>query len=406
LAAARLAFLFRADWLNRRRVRDYALIFLAVFLAAAVWFHAGTTGLVDRRGQPVGTDFINVYAAGVMVGRGDAPGAYRYTRHHLVEREVVGNERIPYFGWHYPPMFLGVAWLLAQMPYATALALYLAATFALLALVVWRIAPHPLTLLVLLAFPGTFVNLGHGQNAFLTAALLGGGLLLLERRPIVAGVLLGLLSYKPQFGLLIPVALLAGLHIRAILAAGATVIAVCLLSLGLFGMETWKAFFASTALTQDIILEQGATGWAKIQSSFSMARSLGAPLPFAYGLQFVVTALAALAVIWTWRAGRGRSAVDYAVKASVLCVAILLSPPYLLDYDLVVLALPIAFMTALGARDGFRDWERVALLAAWLLPIVSRGLGGAIGVQFAPLVLAAILLVLLQRVREPAKAAA
>lgn len=402
MAAAPLAFLSRADWLNERRVRDYSLIFLAVFLAAAVWFHAGTTGLVDRRGQPVGTDFVNVYAAGVMVARGDAPGAYRYTRHHLVEREVVGNERIPYFGWHYPPMFLGVAWLLAQMPYATALALYLAATFALLAVVVWRIAPHPLTLLVLLAFPGTFVNLGHGQNAFLTAALLGGGLLLLERRPVAAGVLLGLLSYKPQFGLLIPVALLAGLHIRAILAAGATVIAVCLLSLGLFGMETWKAFFASTALTQDIILEQGATGWEKIQSSFSMARSLGAPLPLAYGVQFVVTALATLAVIWTW----WRSGADYAVKASVLCVAILLSPPYLLDYDLVVLALPIAFMAALGARDGFRDWERAALLAAWLLPIVSRGLGGAIGVQFGPLVLAAILLVLLRRVRAPAKAVA
>ena len=402
MAAARLAFLSRADWLNRRRVRDYCLIFLAVFLATAVWFHAGTTGLVDRRGQPVGTDFINVYAAGVMVGRGDAPGAYRYTRHHLVEREVVGDARIPYFGWHYPPMFLGVAWLLAQMPYATALALYLAVTFALLALVVWRIAPHPLTLLVLLAFPGTFVNLGHGQNAFLTAALLGGGLLLLERRPIAAGVLLGLLSYKPQFGLLIPVALLAGLHVRAILAATATVAAVCLASLGLFGAETWQAFFASTALTQDIILEQGATGWEKIQSSFSMARSLGAPLPLAYGVQFGVTALATLAVVWTW----WRSGADYAVKASVLCVAILLSPPYLLDYDLVVLALPIAFMAALGVRDGFRDWERMALVAAWLLPIVSRGVGGAIGVQFGPVVLAAILLVLLRRVRKPTRAAA
>lgn len=401
MAAAPPAFLSRAEWLNQKRVRDYSLIFLAVFVAAALWFHTGNKGLVDPRGEPVGTDFINVYAAGVMVQRGDAPGAYDYARHHLVEKEVVGDDRIPYYGWHYPPMFLGVAWALAQMPYAAALALYLAVTFALLALVVWRIAPHPLSLLVLAAFPGTFVNLGHGQNAFLTAALLGGGLLLLDRRPLVAGVLLGLLCYKPQFGLLIPVALLAGLHIRAILAAGATVIAVCLLSLAVFGPETWKAFFASTALTQDIILEQGATGWAKIQSSFSMARSLGAPLPVAYGVQFAVTALAALAVVWSWR----RKA-DAAVKAAILCVAVLLSPPYLLDYDLVVLALPIAFMVALGVRNGFRDWERMALLAAWVLPIVSRGLGGAIGVQFAPLVLAAILLVLLQRVRAPAKAAA
>lgn len=401
MASAPPAFLSRAEWLNQRRVRDYSLIFLAVFLAAAIWFHAGNKGLVDPRGEPIGTDFINVYAAGVMVARGDAPGAYDYARHHLVEKEVVGNDRIPYYGWHYPPMFLGVAWMLAQMPYATALATYLAATFALLALVVWRIAPHPLSLLVLLAFPGTFVNLGHGQNAFLTAALLGGGLVLLDRRPALAGMFLGLLSYKPQFGLLIPIALLAGMHGRAILAAGATVTALCLLSLAAFGTETWAAFFASTALTRDIILEQGATGWAKIQSSFSMARSLGAALPVAYGVQFAVTAAAAVAVIWTWR-----SAADSAAKAAVLCVAVLLSPPYLLDYDLVVLALPIAFVAALGVRQRFGEWERLALLAAWVLPIVSRGLGAAIGVQFAPLVLAAILLVLLRRVRASSGAAA
>lgn len=401
MAAAPLAFFSRADWLNKRRLRDYSLIFLAVFIAAAVWFHTGTKGLIDRRGEPIGTDFVNVYAAGVMVARGDAPGAYDYPRHHRVEKEVAGDDRIPYYGWHYPPMFLGLARLLAQMPYGVALGLYLAGTFTLLACVIWRIAPHPLALLVLAAFPGTFVNIGHGQNAFLTAALLGGGLLLLEKRPILAGVLLGLLSYKPQFGLLIPVALLAGLHGRTILAAGATVIAVCLLSLAAFGMETWNAFFTSTALTQSIILEQGATGWSKIQSSFSMARSLGAPLMVAYAVQFIVTALTALAVIWAWR-----STADSAIKASVLCVAVLLSPPYLLDYDLVVLALPIAFIVAIGARAGFQPWERLALLAAWLLPLVSRGVGASIGMQFAPLALGAILLVLLRRVPAPKRAAA
>lgn len=391
----------RADWLNERRVRDYSVIFLVVFVAAAAWFHGASHGLLDRRGEPIGTDFVNVYAAGVMAGRGEAPAAYDYRRHHQVEKDVVGDHGIPYFGWHYPPMFLGLAWLVAKLPYLPALVLYQALTFAALALVVWRIAPHPLSLLALLAFPGTFVNLGHGQNAFLTAALLGGGLLLLPHRPIAAGVLLGLLTYKPQFGLLIPVALVAGGHWRAILAAAATAAAVVLASIALFGWETWQAFFASTALTQDIILERGATGWEKIQSSFSTVRSLGGPLWLAYGVQLAVTGLAALAVIRAWR-----GPADVAVKASVLCFAILLSTPYVLDYDLVVLALPIAFMAALGVRRGFGAGEKTALLLAWLLPLISRGLGGLLGVQIAPFFLAGMLWIVLGRLRASREVAA
>src|SRR5438105_147271 len=82
-----------------------------------------------------------------------------------------------------------------------------------------------------------FSNVGHGQNGFLTATLLGGGLIFLERRPILAGVLLGLLAYKPQFGLLIPLVLLATGRWTAIAAATVTVLSACSATLIVFGPE-------------------------------------------------------------------------------------------------------------------------------------------------------------------------
>src|SRR6516165_12782915 len=131
------------------------------------------------------------------------------------------------------------------------------------------------TLLVASAFPATFVNIGHGQNGFFTAALLGGALHLLDRRPLIAGVLIGLLAYKPQFGMLIPIALIAAWRWNTIAAAIATIATLIAISFLTLGSGVWHAFADSTNFTQTIVLEQGNTGWEKIQSVFSAARNLG-----------------------------------------------------------------------------------------------------------------------------------
>ena len=160
--------------------------------------------------------------------------AYDFDAHHAVQKAVSGRADIPYFGWHYPPMFLLLAAALATLPYLAALALYQAVTLLPYLAVVTRIAGRPEAWLPALAFPAVFVNVTHGHNGFITAALLGGALLVLDRRPLLAGVLLGCLAYKPQFGLLIPLVLVATGRWRTIAAAAATVLAIA----GL----TWIAF--------------------------------------------------------------------------------------------------------------------------------------------------------------------
>jgi len=124
------------------------------------------------------------------------------------------------------------------------------------------------------------VNRGQGQKGLLSAALLGGALAVLDRRPIVAGFLFGLLAYKPQFGLMIPLALAAGGHWRSFAAAAATIALLAVGAPAAFGPDVWRAFFDSTHFMRTVALEQGDLGWYKMQSLFAWARMWGAPVPW------------------------------------------------------------------------------------------------------------------------------
>jgi hypothetical protein len=216
------------------------------------------------------------------------------------------------------------------------------------------------------------INVGHGQNGFLTAALMGGALVALPSRPALAGVLFGLLIYKPQFGVMIPLALLAGAHWRTIAAAAATVALLTLATTLVFGPQIWPAFLASTEFSRTVVLEQGGTGWHKIQSLFSWARMWGASIPVAYALQGMLMAAVAVAIVRLWH-----STAPHALKAAALCLAAILATPYTLDYDMMVLAPAIAFFAADGIARGFRSWEKTALAALWLAPLVTRSVAQA-----------------------------
>jgi hypothetical protein len=240
-----------------------------------------------------------------------------------------------------------------------------------------------LWLLLALAYPAVFVNLGHGHNGFLTAALIGFALINLDQRPILAGILFGLLAYKPQFGLMIPLVLVATGRWRTVFAAAATVIALVAAATLVFGVETWRAFFTFAEYTRTIVLETGETGWYKIQSVFSWARMWGASVPLAYAIQGAVTLAVGAAMIWLWR-----SPASFALKAASLCLAAILATPYSLDYDLMVLAPAIAFLTVDGLGRGFVPYEKTALAFLWIAPLIARGFAQ---VTFVPLGVIAML---------------
>ena len=237
-AGSRLITALReGTWLNGPRLNVYPWLLLAGYVLATVLYLATSRDLIDANGKPLGPDFVNVYAAGEMAENGQAPAVYDWAKHHQAEQAVFQGRDIPYYGWHYPPLFLLIALPLALLPYGLSLLFYLSATLAAYAATMWRILkPDRTALLLALAFPAVFVNAFHGQNGFPTTALLGGGLLLLDKRPWIAGALLGCLAYKPQLAALALLMPLVTLRWRVVASAAATITALSLLTLALFGV--------------------------------------------------------------------------------------------------------------------------------------------------------------------------
>ena len=305
-------------------------------------------GLIDRNGKPLGTDFSNVYAAGALTWQGRPAEAYVPALQHAEEKAVFGGREVPFFGWHYPPFFFAVAVIVAALPYAWGLALWLAASFAAYLAAIRAILPRPETLLVATAFPAVFVNIGHGQNGFLTAALLGGALQLLDRRPWLPGVLIGCLAYKPQFGVLIPVALLAGGRWRTIAAAAATIAALVALSFVTLGGGVWHAFADSMTLHPDRRARTGRHRLGEDPVDILSGADVGRDVQLAYAVQIALALMLAASLAWLWH-----SDAAFELKASALATGSLLATPYVLDYDLVVLAVAIAFFARHGLAAAF-----------------------------------------------------
>jgi alpha-1,2-mannosyltransferase len=376
-------------WLTPELARRVGILVCQIMVAeyslSFVFWYAQAQGLRDSSGTPLGADFLNIYAAGKLALAGHAPQIYDWVAHGKIEQAVAGYPS-PYFGWHYPPMFIAAAAVLAVLPYLGALALYLGAGFAAYVTVLRGLVPRVTgAVWAVVAFPGVFTNIINGQNAFITTALFGAGFLFLETAPLQAGVAFGLLAYKPQFFAVIPLMLAIGKYWRTLLACLVTAAASAAASELLFGNETWAAFFDSTRLTRHIILEKGSTGWQKIQSVFSAARMLGCGIETAYVLQAVVALGALTACAWVWRRG-----ASLAARAGSLCATLLLTTPYALDYDLAILAVPIALLARQGCEVGFSRDEKSILCALWLLPLLAR-FAGRIDIPLTPPLMAGLL---------------
>ena len=389
-------------WLTRERVRLVALALLAAFVLGAGFLIATSNGLNDRFGRPLGTDFSNVYAAGSYVLDGEPAAPFDPARQFAREQTIFG-QATQFYGWHYPPFFLGLAGLLATMPYWLALIAWQGVTLLLYLLAMRAIvSPHPevasdrLWLLLALAFPAVFINLGQAHNGFLTAALIGAALTQLDRRPLVAGILIGLLAYKPQFGPLIPLVLIATGRWRVFAAAAATVAVMTIAVTLAFGVDVWSAFLATGKFTRTVVLEQGGTGWYKIQSVFSWVRMWGGGLALAYAAQGTVILAVAAALIWLWR-----SPAAFPLKAAGLLIGSLLATPYSLDYDLMLLAPAIAYLALDGSQRGFGGHEKTILAALWIVPLVARSVPQATLIPLAvPVMLLAFVLLLRRAMKE------
>jgi arabinofuranan 3-O-arabinosyltransferase len=348
-----------------------------LFVINAVFFPTAFVAhwwIFDEKGLGIPTDFVNVWSAGKLVLDGHPAQAYDWDIQKQVQVAVLGQSYQGNFAWHYPPPFLFVASLLAHFPYTVAFIGWAAASLVPYVAVMRGIVGRPFGLLLALAFPVVLTNTLVGQNGFLTASLIGGALYLMPMRPVLSGICLGLLSYKPQYGLLFPLVLIAASQWTVFFTAGAVAVAMALASWLAFGTESWQAFFHWMPMFSQAFLTEGRAPWGKMQSIFAVVRYFGGTEPLGWLFQWIMSATVAVVLTLVWR-----SRISYPLKAAALATGTLLITPYLFLYDLMVLAIAMAFLVRIGLRKGFERHELPALgLAVALLmfyPLVGAPTG-------------------------------
>jgi arabinofuranan 3-O-arabinosyltransferase len=359
---------------------EKACLLLAAFNAAMIpAMYFGHAWLFDADGHFIHTDYINVWAAGKLALEGHPALAWDWPIHKQVQVEMLGRDYVGDYAWHYPPPFLFIAMLLAHVPYAAGLAGWAAASFVPYLAMMRAAVGQRFGLIVGAAFPVVLANTMAGQNGFLTAALLGGTLVLMPTRPVLSGICLGFLSYKPQYGLLFPLALIAAAQWRVFIAAGVTTATLALISWIAFGTESWQAFFHWMPMFSQAFFTEGRATFFKLQSVFGLVRTLGGSEQLAWAFQWVMSGTVVVGVVWLWR-----SRAEYTLKAASLATGTLLLTPYLFLYDMMVLAIPVALLIRAGLESGFRRGELLALAGAMGLLIafpflqIPLGLGSSL----------------------------
>ncbi|MDR3514041.1 MAG: glycosyltransferase family 87 protein [Caulobacteraceae bacterium] len=367
-----------------------ALAVLALYVLFGVVVGLHTHARLGPSGAPLFYDFSAFYEAGRFADAGHAAAAYD-------DKAMIAAERAAFPGitvrlpWNYPPSFQMLFMPLAALPYVAAWLIWSSVLYGLYALLARRLLPTR-DLWVALLLPAAAINLLVGQNGFLSTVLMGAGVLALERRPIVGGVLLGLLSYKPHFAVLAPVLLVFTRQWRALGGAVVSGAALLLLSLAILGPDAWLAF-ADKAL-HPAVFTSSSSDWRNIPSVQILARTLGLPPVAASVLHWAVALAATVGAAWVWRRSD-----DARLRAGALAAATLLVTPYLRLYDLTLLILPIAALMA--PADGEPGLgERAILVVAWLAPAVL--LFTPPGVQLGPLVTLALMALVLWRMRRTA----
>lgn len=391
-----LAFVRDADWLDGKRIRAYTLIlFAAQVIGFAVWIGLSHGGL-DPTGKPLGTDFMSFYAASKLALSGHAAQVWDPYAHQAAQDAIFGRQ-LGFWAFFYPPAYLLVCAPLALLPYGVSLCLWLAGTtgaaVALARQWLRQQAPITIGLIPLLAFPALWINIGNGQNAALTTALFLGGCLWLDRRPFVAGLILGLLVIKPQLGLALPFVLAASGRWKTFAGAAAGAVALSLAAWGLVGTEGYLTFWHNSELARRT-LETGLVSPGRMQSLFAALRVWNLPLWLAYGAQAVL----ALGVIVSAGLIARRCKPDRYAVAALMVSATLLMSPFMLDYDLLLSAIPLGWLVMNGLKDGFRPWEKTLALVVFVLPLFARSLALNLHLHLAPLVLLVLYVMVARRI--------
>lgn len=349
------------------RIRRVALALIAFYIAAiALIFATSPDGLRDYKDRPIGSDFMAIWTAAGMAAGGRGLDAYDPALNFAALQSAMNDETPPNLPFLHPPQVLLAAAPFSDLPYVPAWALFAALSAAVFLAASVRLAPKGWGVLAAVAAPAFFLNIANGQMGLLIAAAFAAGALSLARRPVLAGVFFGLVAMKPQYGLLIPLALAAGGQWRAFAGAATCVTAQAGAATLAFGAGVWPAFAGKLSYASAALLAGGGLAWPKFVSLYGAVRGLGAPHDAALGGQLLLAGAIAASIALLWRSG-----ADLRLKLAGLIAGALLASPYALDYDAALLLPAIALLVSVGLEKGFAPYEKSVLALAFLAPVAG-----------------------------------
>jgi hypothetical protein len=331
---------------------------------------SGHDGVIGPRFNALGADWVIFLSAARSFFTGDLGHIYDQawiTQSTNSQFAHWLSEPLPFPLFPYPPLYLLLVLPFAALPVAASLLLSQLAQFALLGWALRKLVPDRgwlfLAFGVLLA-PAASNNVLAGSNAMLVAALIVGGIALLPGRPLLAGLLLGVLAFKPQYMPLPLLALLAAREGRAFIAAIAIAAALCLVSAALLGPALWLDWI-NVYLHPQTVAGMNATAWGHMwdDSVSTCIGLLGAP---AWAATAAQGAAMLIAIAVTWRAFRA----GHPQRLAVLCCAMLLASPHVSSYDLILGAIA-ALLAVRALPESSRPLALILPLAVWLAPLFN-----------------------------------
>ena len=390
------------------RLQAYGYALAAIYAGLLLHFYLAGAWIIDRAGMPVYSDFTDAWVVGAQALRGEAAPLYDPAEFVKIQAALLGPREFFYPNWPYPPIFLLILAPLGALPYFDAFVVWDVVTLLGCIIVVYLIIRQRPAIALVLASPYTVWNFLAGQNGFLTAWLLGAALVSLERRPLLAGVFIGCLTYKPQFGVLFPVALAASNQWRAFASAAATAALLASASIAAFGSGAWFAFPRELAVQSGLnLFADPDSNWGLLQTVYGLVRDLNGGATLAWFAQGVTTVGLAVIVWFVWR-----SQVAYPLKAAALSAAALGTTPYAFAYDMAAIAIPVAFLASDQMRYGFLRGEQTIMLAlfgavlAVLAIFADKPVGTTFGsVPLGPFVIITLLGIVLRRALRHAQRA-
>jgi hypothetical protein len=343
------------------KARLLGAVLLLLFAAYGAWMIPASLA----RGWPAGFgDSFALWSFGRFVDTQAAASIYDPAILRATQL-ALGMDPASFYAYPYPPSFLLVLWPLGWLP---GWAMCAALTLITLPLYLWATVGRDWrspAMLFALAAPTTTIGIVCGQSSFLSAAFLAGGLRLAAGHPIVGGMLFGLLTYKPQLGFLVPVALVSARLWRTLAAGALTVFGLVILTTLLFGGAIWPAWAAAFLSFSRHVPTASRPILYLMPTIFGAIARLGAAPETALLVQYVGTALAA-ALVWVlFRSG------SRPLAGAALLVASLLATPYAFVYDMPIIATAVIWVVAERHRagDAFGTGEVFVLILAMIAPV-------------------------------------